>query len=309
MARSAFHRAGIQPGWNAIDCGCGPIGGLAVLSDLVGPTGRVVGVDFNPPRWLRRGRSRPPSDSATSKCSPATSHAMDPATLGGPFDLAYTRLFLTHQPDPVRTLRQIAGLLRPGGWLVAHEPLPTPPPKSHPDLAALADYWALLHQMLQRAGVPAGAVEDLPRSARAAGFEVVELSGHFMDPRPALGFELHAATVAAARERAIPIRLATERQIDELVDALRGAKDGDYGWVTSPFFLNLTLRKPMDGLNPRGAAGLCRGRGSVQDLGQLSRSAEHRPVPCRQFLVSPRVAGHVPAQRHWWRPCRVPARR
>jgi SAM-dependent methyltransferase len=41
--------------------------------------------------------------------------------VGGPFDLAYTRLFLMHQPDPVRTLRQIAGLLRPGGWLVAQE--------------------------------------------------------------------------------------------------------------------------------------------------------------------------------------------
>jgi hypothetical protein len=61
----------------------------------------------------------------------------------------------------------------------------------------------------------------------------------------ALGFELHAATIAAARERAIRSGLATEPQVDELVDALRGAKDGDYGWVTSPFFLGLTLRKPM----------------------------------------------------------------
>lgn len=30
MARSAFRRVGIQEGWKAIDCGCGPIGGLAV---------------------------------------------------------------------------------------------------------------------------------------------------------------------------------------------------------------------------------------------------------------------------------------
>jgi hypothetical protein len=29
------------------------------------------------------------------------------------------------------------------------------------------------------------------------------------------------------------------------VGSLRAAKDGDYGWVTSPFFLDLTLRKPM----------------------------------------------------------------
>ena len=26
-ARTAFRRVGVQPGWNVIDCGCGPIGG------------------------------------------------------------------------------------------------------------------------------------------------------------------------------------------------------------------------------------------------------------------------------------------
>jgi SAM-dependent methyltransferase len=53
---------------------------------------------------------------------------------GWPFDLAFTRCFLMHQADPVRTLGQIAGLLRPAGWIVAHEPLRSPPPQSHPYL-------------------------------------------------------------------------------------------------------------------------------------------------------------------------------
>jgi threonine dehydrogenase-like Zn-dependent dehydrogenase len=47
MARAAFRRLGVQQGWKAIDCGCGPIGGLAVMAEMVGPGGRVVGVDFN----------------------------------------------------------------------------------------------------------------------------------------------------------------------------------------------------------------------------------------------------------------------
>jgi len=62
---------------------------------------------------------------------------------------------------------------------------------------------------------------------------------------PALGFELHAATIAAARERAVRAGVATEQRIDELVGSLRAAKSGEYGWVSSPFFLDLTLRKPM----------------------------------------------------------------
>ena len=37
MARAAFGRLGVQQGWTAIDCGCGPIGGLAVKAETVGP--------------------------------------------------------------------------------------------------------------------------------------------------------------------------------------------------------------------------------------------------------------------------------
>jgi hypothetical protein len=44
-ARSAFRRVGMQEGWHAIECGCGPIGALAVMAEMVGPVGRVVGVD------------------------------------------------------------------------------------------------------------------------------------------------------------------------------------------------------------------------------------------------------------------------
>ena len=55
-------------------------------------------------------------------------HDLGAAAVGGPFDLAYTRFFLMHQPDPVRTLSQIARLLRPGGWVVAREALRSPAP-------------------------------------------------------------------------------------------------------------------------------------------------------------------------------------
>src|SRR5690348_3038061 len=56
MARSAFRRVGIQEGWHAIDCGCGPVGGLAVMAEMVGPAGRAVGVDFSEPT-IQRARS------------------------------------------------------------------------------------------------------------------------------------------------------------------------------------------------------------------------------------------------------------
>jgi SAM-dependent methyltransferase len=243
LARAAFRRVGVREGWKAIDCGCGPIGGLAVMSEMVGPGGRVVGVDFNGAAVEQARAVASSLGLGNVEVVVGDVHAMDPAALGGPFDLAYTRLFLMHQADPVQTLRHIAELLAPGGVLVAQEPLRTPP-LSHPDVAVLGDYWALTHRLLERAGVPRGAVENLPRYAREAGLEVVDVGGCFTCMGPHVGFELHASTVAAARDRAVRAGAATEQEIDELILGLRAARDG-CEWVSSPFFMDLTLHKPI----------------------------------------------------------------
>ena len=179
-ARAAFRRVGVQHGWNAIDCGCGPIGGLVVLAEMVGPAGRVVGVDVSPAAVQRARAVVAALELGNVEVIAGDLHDLGAAALGGPFDLAFTRNFLTHQADPVRTLRRIADLLRPGGWLVAQEPLPSPPPRSHPHLEAVTGAWDLWRELLHRAGVPAGAVEDLPRSARQAGFEVTATYGSFL---------------------------------------------------------------------------------------------------------------------------------
>ena len=153
MTRSAFRRVGMQEGWHAIDCGCGPIGGLAVMAEMVGPAGRVVGVNVSEPA-IQRARSVVAAlQLGNVEVFAGDINDLGAAAVGGPFDLAYTRLVLMHQPDPVRTLSQIAGLLRPGGWVVAQEALRSPPPRSHPHLDALGAYWDLLYELVERAGV------------------------------------------------------------------------------------------------------------------------------------------------------------
>jgi SAM-dependent methyltransferase len=242
-ARRAFRRVGIGAGWTAIDCGCGPIGALAVLAEMVGPAGRVVGVDFSEPT-IQRARSVVAALGLQNvELAVGDIHNLDAATLGGPFDLAFTRCFLMHQADPARTLGQIADLLRPGGWIVVQEPLPSPPPRSHPHLTALATSWDLLHEVMDMAGAPRGNVEGLERAARAAGLEVAEANGNFRTLDPELGFELHAATLAAVRERAAQSGIAAGK-VDDLLLTLQAAKSGQYQWVSSPFFLDLALRKP-----------------------------------------------------------------
>jgi hypothetical protein len=63
-----------------------------------------------------------------------------------------------------------------------------------------------------------------------------------MDPER--GFELHASSLAAVRDRGTQLGVVAGK-IDDLVRDLRAAKGGGYEWVSSPFFLDLTLRKPV----------------------------------------------------------------
>ena len=91
---------------------------------------------------------------------------------------------------------------------------------------------------MEFAGVPHGAIEDLPRSARAAGLEVVEADGFFCTQDPELGFGIHAGTLAAARERALKAGIFSPMatySVEPTRDTLHGIFSRD--WPTNSFNL------------------------------------------------------------------------
>lgn len=47
---------GVQHGWRAVDIGCGPIGILNLLSQRVGPSGAVIGLEREP-RFVEMARA------------------------------------------------------------------------------------------------------------------------------------------------------------------------------------------------------------------------------------------------------------
>jgi SAM-dependent methyltransferase len=240
--REAFTRAGMAPGWRALDCGCGPIGALAVMAEMVGPDGQVVGIEVNPATAQRAQSVARAIGHDNVVVHTADVHEVTSDDLGGPFDLAFTRCFLMHQPDVRRTLSRIAGLLRPGGWLVSHEPLPAPAPTAAPALPELTRYWELIYATMARLGAEC-AVDDLAARCADAGLEVVETSGFFHVLPPSLGFELHCTTLSASKDRAVASGVAGAEEVDALVQSIRGADAGEYRWVSSPFFLSVTARR------------------------------------------------------------------
>ena len=244
MTRTALRRSGIEPGWTVLDCGCGPLGALPQLAELVGQAGRVTGVDLNPEAIRRAQAAAGALGLENVRAVTGDVHDLAAADVGGPFDLAYTRLFMVHQHDPVLTLRRIAGLLRPGGWLIAQEALPTPLPRSFPELDAVGAAWGLMIELVERSGVPAGTADRMPQWAAAAGLDVVRMDGSFAFGAPGQFFDLYASTLAVMRDRCVAAGLTTGQDIDAIIDTLTSADPAAYEWVTTPIHLDLTLRKP-----------------------------------------------------------------
>ncbi|HEU4941136.1 MAG TPA: methyltransferase domain-containing protein [Candidatus Eisenbacteria bacterium] len=118
MTRRYFKSAGIAPGMRVLDVGSGP-GDTAILAaELVGPTGRVVGVDRSPVA-LGTARSRVKERSLDH----VSFHEgeLGEVTLDGPFDAVVGRYVLMFQPDPVALLRALTKHLKPEGIVVFHE--------------------------------------------------------------------------------------------------------------------------------------------------------------------------------------------
>jgi SAM-dependent methyltransferase len=243
--RSAILRTGITPGWNVIECGCGPLGALGVLAELVGSQGRVVGIDFHEASVARCRSVLEMLHLDNCEVIVSDVHDVDLKELGAPFDLAYSRCFLMHQSDPVATLTAVGNLVRPGGWIVAEEPLRYPPPTSHPRVPAQERYWELMYRAMESNDIPSFSVEALPRSAQAAGLEVVDVDGYYrVDLDAVRSLDLHMTTLAASRARLVAAGVATDAEVDALLAEIKAAMAEDHTWSASPFFLDLVMRIP-----------------------------------------------------------------
>ena len=129
LTRRVFEAAGIGAGMKVLDLGSGAGDVALLLAELVGPRGRVVGVDMNG-HILETARAR----AAAAGRENVTFHEGDVRTLPleTDFDAAVGRFLLMYLPDPVAMLRHLSTLVRRGGILAFHENDFNYPPTTFP---------------------------------------------------------------------------------------------------------------------------------------------------------------------------------
>lgn len=155
---TALKRLGLGSGWKCADIGAGGGDVSVALATLVGPTGRVYAVDIDP---ARRDEVAESAAAVQAAQVVTITQAAEELVLPEPVDLCFCRFLLMHVADPAAVVARMASVTRPGGWVVAQEPVTTAgrvggmpmsmPTARHPDAGAL-----------------------LPSLARGSGLELVD---------------------------------------------------------------------------------------------------------------------------------------
>ena len=114
-----FRAAGISPGDRVLDLGSGVGDVSLLLGKLVGPSGKVVGVERDASS-IARAEARIAA-AGLSNVSFLESDATE-VTVSGTFDAVVGRFILMFLPEPAHTLRGLVRLLCPGGAVAFLEP-------------------------------------------------------------------------------------------------------------------------------------------------------------------------------------------
>jgi SAM-dependent methyltransferase len=113
----AVRLAGIGPGDIVLDVGCGTGRALPALAGAVGPTGRVLGLDFTPDMLLA-ARKAGRDDFASLVLADARRLPVGDATA----DAIFAAGLVHHLPDPVAGLTELGRVTRSGGTLAIFHP-------------------------------------------------------------------------------------------------------------------------------------------------------------------------------------------
>lgn len=213
----------LRPGLSAVDCGCGPGSITTDLAERVAP-GRAVGVDIEP-RQIATAKELAAArgvGNVTFQVASAYELPFDAAS----FDVAVACFVIEHLSEPVRALRELRRVLRPGGVAAIKDPYYAAT-RIEPTTPLVDRAFELIGEVAVRSGASYGYAPRLRAMLLEAGFgravagASVDASGSEVETPVPASVMIHQLQEPQFRAAAVGEALATESELDEMVEACR----------------------------------------------------------------------------------------
>lgn len=170
---AAWEHAGFRRRDTILDVGCGPGYATLDLVDLVGPEGRVIGVDVSQRfvTHLREQAARRDHANVEARVEDLTQLSQAPASVDG----AFARWVLCFVADPAAVVARVARALRPGGTFVAMDYCHYEGFRTGPDSDVVQRVFAAVARSWRDHGGEPDIGLQLPQLMTAAGLKVREV--------------------------------------------------------------------------------------------------------------------------------------
>ena len=213
----------LSQGMSVLDCGCGP-GPLTLgFAEIVAP-GRVVGIDIEPSMIDQANALAADSDVENLEFQVADIY--DLPFEDGEFDVVFSSAVTEHLSDPIRALREILRVTKPGGigavirtdWSF---------PFIVPECPELSRFFELFEGGFNRIGGSLNRGRFLRAHMREAGFDVVEFETNMSQLLGQSAASASAETYIAWTENiplfqeSIELGITTDAELRSMVDGIR----------------------------------------------------------------------------------------
>ena len=233
--------AGIASGMTCLDVGCGAGHVSRHLAALVGPGGRVVGLDLDPVKLAtaRTEAERAGLGNVEFRSADATAWSES-----GRFDVVYGRFIVSHLAEPAAFIARLRDALRPSGTLVL-EDIDFSGCFCHPANRAYARYCELYVEVIARRGGDANVGAKLYGLCLDAGLEDV-YAGMVQPTHCGSAAEkaLSLSTMINIADAVVAEGLASEEEVRETIAELSAFTEDPRSIVACPRIFQVRGRRP-----------------------------------------------------------------
>lgn len=241
-ARWLLARVRLGTGSRAVDVGCGPVGILPLLSELVGSSGEVFGLEREP-RFVRMARAevaRLGLTNVTIVEGDALSSGLD----AGSFDFVHERLVLVNVPERTELVANMTALAAPGG-IIALQDIDNVSWTCEPGHDSWTALLGVFHDVLRAGGGDPFVGRRLPGLLRRAG--VLDVRARATADLPTVGQYRRThllSLIDSIRDKVIASGAMEEAQLDSHRAALMDHLNDPDTFLIDKLLIQSWGRKP-----------------------------------------------------------------